>query len=132
MSGRPDLTWRRSAACLGHDVSLFFPGGDPVVTLPPAGSAAGPVELAIDLTTLAAERSEPAEGAVGGSAAVDEQEEADRIERAKAVCATCPVQTRCLQHALEYREHHGIWGGTTEAERRRIIRRRRRRATGAG
>ena len=47
---------------------------------------------------------------------------------------TDPVQgiTRCLQHALEHREHHGIWGGTTEAERRRILRRRRRRATGAG
>jgi len=46
--------------------------------------------------------------------------------RAKAVCAGCAVRDRCLDHALGYREHDGIWGGLTEAERRRIIRQRRR------
>lgn len=47
---------------------------------------------------------------------------------AKAVCNSCGVRDRCLDHALGYREHDGIWGGLTESERRRIIRQRRRRS----
>jgi WhiB family redox-sensing transcriptional regulator len=47
-------------------------------------------------------------------------------DTAKAVCAECPVQTTCLEHAIGHREHNGVWGGHTEAERQRIIRRRRR------
>lgn len=46
---------------------------------------------------------------------------------AKAVCNECGVRQRCLDYALGYREHDGIWGGMTESERRRIIRQRRRR-----
>jgi WhiB family redox-sensing transcriptional regulator len=61
-----------------------------------------------------------------------DEDDHDELARAKAVCAGCPVQPRCLQHALDYREHHGIWGGTTEAERRRILRQRRRRMASAG
>lgn len=45
---------------------------------------------------------------------------------AKAVCAECPVQEECLEHAIGQREHNGVWGGATERERQRIIRRRRR------
>lgn len=45
---------------------------------------------------------------------------------AKAVCAQCPVRETCLEHAIERREHNGVWGGATERERQRIIRRRRR------
>lgn len=45
---------------------------------------------------------------------------------AKAICAACPVQEPCLEHALEHREKNGVWGGATERERLRIIRRRRR------
>jgi WhiB family redox-sensing transcriptional regulator len=105
-ASRADLSWRRSAACLGHDISLFFPGSDPSPDPEP----------------------EPAEA----EQELAEADDAARITRAKAVCATCPVRPRCLQHALEHREQHGIWGGTTETERRRILRRRRRRTTGAG
>ncbi len=47
-------------------------------------------------------------------------------DRAKAVCAECPVQQPCLEHAIELREKNGVWGGATERERLRIIRRRRR------
>jgi len=54
-------------------------------------------------------------------------DEAD-AEPAKAVCAQCPVQEACLEHALGYREKDGIWGGYTERERRRLIRQRRRTA----
>lgn len=52
----------------------------------------------------------------------------DEAEMAKAVCATCPVQAPCLEHALGLREKEGVWGGCTERERRRIIRQRRRSA----
>ena len=50
----------------------------------------------------------------------------EEAEVAKAVCAACPVQEECLEHAIERREHNGVWGGATERERQRIIRRRRR------
>lgn len=32
------------------------------------------------------------------------------------LCRTCPVQTHCLQHALEHAEV-GIWGGLTDEQR---------------
>lgn len=44
--------------------------------------------------------------------------------RAKAVCAGCPVVTECLAHALDGRIEHGVWGGMTERERRALLRRR--------
>ena len=31
----------------------------------------------------------------------------------------------CLEHALEHRIDHGVWGGSSERERRRILRSRR-------
>jgi len=40
-------------------------------------------------------------------------------EAAKAVCAGCPVQSACLDHALAVAEPYGIWGGMTLRERRR-------------
>lgn len=49
----------------------------------------------------------------------DEREERER--RAKAICGECPVQTSCLEYALEIREPHGIWGGLTEHERRAML-----------
>jgi WhiB family redox-sensing transcriptional regulator len=33
------------------------------------------------------------------------------IERAKAVCATCPVRRECLAGALRRNEPCGVWGG---------------------
>jgi WhiB family redox-sensing transcriptional regulator len=39
---------------------------------------------------------------------------------AKAVCATCPVETKCLLYALEHNERFGVWGGTSERERRKL------------
>lgn len=47
-------------------------------------------------------------------------------DEAKVICAACPVQEPCLEHAIEMREKNGVWGGATERERLRIIRRRRR------
>ena len=40
-----------------------------------------------------------------------------RENRAKAVCATCPVRTECLEHATTHDERYGIWGGMTNRER---------------
>ena len=47
------------------------------------------------------------------------REQRDRA--AKAICATCPVQRQCAEHALAVREPYGVWGGLTEEEREKII-----------
>ncbi|MGH2602017.1 MAG: WhiB family transcriptional regulator [Dehalococcoidia bacterium] len=49
------------------------------------------------------------------------------VERARRICATCPVQEPCLEHALIHRIDHGVWGGTSERQRRRIRKERARR-----
>lgn len=49
-----------------------------------------------------------------------------RDAAAKAICAGCPVQTQCLEHALTVREPYGVWGGLTEDERADLLIRRRR------
>ncbi len=47
---------------------------------------------------------------------------AQQIVAAKAVCARCPSQARCLQFAIENNQDSGVWGGTSEDERR-VLRR---------
>lgn len=44
--------------------------------------------------------------------------------RAKTVCAACPVRTECLADALDNRVEFGVWGGMTERERRALLRKR--------
>lgn len=39
-----------------------------------------------------------------------------REERARAICAQCPVLSECRQWAREHREY-GFWGGESEEER---------------
>ncbi|KUN89405.1 transcription factor WhiB [Streptomyces bungoensis] len=46
-----------------------------------------------------------------------------QTQRAKAVCARCPVQEQCLDWAMDTDQSIGIWGGTTELERRALRRR---------
>jgi WhiB family transcriptional regulator, redox-sensing transcriptional regulator len=55
------------------------------------------------------------------------EDDADAAE-AKTICASCPVSSACLEHALALREREGVWGGMTERERRRIVRQRRKSA----
>ena len=50
-----------------------------------------------------------------------------RIERAKQVCAHCPVVAMCREHALQVQEPYGIWGGLSEDERLKLLNRPRRR-----
>lgn len=47
------------------------------------------------------------------------------VDRARKICADCPVVDQCLEYALEQRIEHGVWGGCSERERRRILKRRR-------
>lgn len=35
----------------------------------------------------------------------------DDVERAKAMCAACPLRMQCLDGALTRREPWGVWGG---------------------
>jgi WhiB family transcriptional regulator, redox-sensing transcriptional regulator len=44
--------------------------------------------------------------------------------RAKNLCAGCPVKTECLAEALDNRIEWGVWGGMTERERRAVLRNR--------
>lgn len=45
-----------------------------------------------------------------------------QINRAKAICDTCPVQLACLAEAARFEQRNdfafGIWGGKTAKERR--------------
>ena len=47
------------------------------------------------------------------------------VDKARKICAGCPVTEPCLEYALEHRIDHGVWGGCSERERRRILKRRR-------
>ncbi len=44
--------------------------------------------------------------------------------KAKQLCAGCPVRTECLAEALDNQIEWGVWGGMTERERRAILRKR--------
>ncbi|WP_235026838.1 WhiB family transcriptional regulator [Dietzia lutea] len=41
-------------------------------------------------------------------------------KQAKRLCETCPVKSRCQQHAMENRELYGVWGGLSENDRHRL------------
>lgn len=47
------------------------------------------------------------------------------VDKARKICATCPVTSECLEYALTNHIDHGVWGGCSERERRRIGKRRR-------
>ena len=49
----------------------------------------------------------------GSGSAVRQQ-----VEYAKAVCGSCEVMNRCLEHALVNSESFGIWGGLTKEQRK--------------
>lgn len=64
--------------------------GGPTITVPPAPRLALPCQVSSQL--FFAER------------------ETD-VDRAKALCADCPIRTDCLIGAIERREPWGVWGG---------------------
>jgi WhiB family transcriptional regulator, redox-sensing transcriptional regulator len=46
-----------------------------------------------------------------------------QIAQAKAICASCPVISECLEFAYASTAIQGIWGGTTAEERQNARRR---------
>ena len=40
------------------------------------------------------------------------------VEKAKAVCSTCPVKRECLDFALDNSFMYGIWGGMSSRQRK--------------
>lgn len=46
-----------------------------------------------------------------------------REQRAKDICAMCPIRRPCLEYALQIRDPHGVWGGLTEKERKQLTKR---------
>lgn len=42
--------------------------------------------------------------------------------RAKKICATCPVTEPCLQYSLDMNDREGVFGGFTGMQRRRFKR----------
>ena len=47
------------------------------------------------------------------------------VTAARAICATCPVTTDCLDYALSLSPRpSGVWAGTTSNERRKMPQRR--------
>lgn len=60
----------------------------------------------------------------------ERQPERDVRERkAKKICDACPVWKKCLDHAMNFRERDGIWGGMNEDERASYRRKLQRRKT---
>ncbi|WP_371634449.1 WhiB family transcriptional regulator [Streptomyces sp. NBC_01259] len=49
----------------------------------------------------------------------NDSEARQAIEKAKEVCARCPVAEECLSWALSTGQKLGVWGGATESQRRR-------------
>lgn len=54
-----------------------------------------------------------------GPDAETEPERRIREAKAKAICASCPVQAKCLDYALEHHVRSGVWGGLNDRERYR-------------
>lgn len=53
---------------------------------------------------------------------LERKDERERREnKARSICAVCPVRPECTEYAMEIREPYGIWGGYTEVERRQLI-----------
>jgi hypothetical protein len=42
----------------------------------------------------------------------------EQSRSARGICATCPVQARCAEFAIQVGERYGVWGGMTQRELR--------------
>ncbi len=52
----------------------------------------------------------------------EDQVKVAKKEKAKAICAECPVRLDCLEFAINKPEKDGIWGGATKDERDKLKR----------
>lgn len=53
----------------------------------------------------------------GLNATLFHPERGESADQAKAVCATCPVRTECLDYAMATDQQFGLWGGLSERGR---------------
>lgn len=60
------------------------------------------------------------DGPKGCTAGRQEEGRYERIQKAKALCETCPVTDECLDYALVTEIKFGFWGGLTERQRREL------------
>lgn len=44
----------------------------------------------------------------------------EKEQRAKHICAQCPVLIDCRRHAMNAPELYGVWGGLSEMERHNL------------
>lgn len=49
---------------------------------------------------------------------LEESGRSTSYDEARAICAGCPVQRECAEHARLWNEQHGCWAGTSPRERR--------------
>ena len=56
-----------------------------------------------------------------GDEAIFFSELASKVAKAKAICATCPVSSKCLDFAIQAEIEFGIFGGYTPDERKNLI-----------
>lgn len=59
---------------------------------------------------------------IGGDLWFPDKSERHVVDRAKKICATCPVAAMCLEAGID--EQYGVWGGTSPEERKKLRRRR--------
>lgn len=79
------------------------------------------------MTSVRPDPSWMARGAcVGADPAIWFPERGDTSSRAKAICASCEVRAECRDHAINYPELFGLWGGLSQRELARLRRGRRR------
>lgn len=44
-----------------------------------------------------------------------------KAKAAAAICKKCPIESECLEYALEHEIHWGVWGGLTARQRRALL-----------
>lgn len=45
----------------------------------------------------------------------------NRQQRARAICAACPVARECGEYSISFQEAFGTWGGLSEDDRKRYL-----------
>lgn len=51
----------------------------------------------------------------------EEKSRGNNYKEALLICAECESKRECLEFAIRYEMHHGVWGGTTPNQRRAMI-----------
>lgn len=98
MSKLEPKPWHARSMCAGQDPAIFFP--EPITT-----------------ETAAAKPRTNRKTKKNGSPTKSEREYQRKVERSKAICAQCPVQSECRDYADAHRLRIGTYAGETSEER---------------